>query len=246
MKRLLRIQYASNLHLEHYDKVAFQPILKPVAPILALAGNLGEPGRRAYRDLFHYCSRNWDHVFVVAGDQELKHPYRTADDQMAICKAITAEWPNVHFLNRTRVDREGLTFLGVPLIQKIADRKWIRAELSECKGPTVILTHQLPVRDLMSDGMDYECVTDCTEFIKPPVVALISGLATASRQVFWVAPDLTLVAGGVNPYDGTNYCRERVIEVGAGAGFDCGPALQSRASPEQNSPTAQKQSDAYA
>ena len=254
----MRIQYASDLHLEHFDKVAFQPILKPVAPVLALVGDLGQPGRRAYRDLMHYCSRNWTKVFVVAGNHELYHHEKTADQLMAECKAITDGFPNVHFMNRTRTEYEGVTFLGATLWTNltshedlaqaymndfrqirtapdqllvpadvtawhIRDRKWIQSELETCKNPTVILTHHLPLRDLIAykyhGHMLNSCfATDCTEFVRPGVAAIIAGHTHSARRVSWVTSDLSLVAGCVNPLgypgeEGTGYSRECVVEI---------------------------------
>jgi len=54
LRRFLRIQYASDLHLEHYEKTVFQIMLKPSAPVLVLAGDVGQPGRRSYRDFLYY------------------------------------------------------------------------------------------------------------------------------------------------------------------------------------------------
>lgn len=127
-KRLLRIQYVSDLHLELVDKTPFQPILKPNAPVLALAGDIGRPDRRSYEDFLHYCSRNWSAVFVIAGNHEFynskaadKWKYvphdsiQTVDERLAMCQSIAAKFPNVHFLNRQRADYGGIAFLGATL-----------------------------------------------------------------------------------------------------------------------------------
>lgn len=127
-RRMLRIQYASDLHLELVDKTPFQAFLKPIAPVLALAGDVGRPDRRSYRDFLHYCSRNWDAVFVVAGNHEFynskaKHEWRyvpstnieTVDQRLAGCQSIIDEFPNVHFLDRTRHMYGGVAFLGATL-----------------------------------------------------------------------------------------------------------------------------------
>ena len=127
-KRLLRIQYASDLHLELVDKTPFQPILKPIAPVLVLAGDIGRPDRRSYADFLHYCSRNWDAVFVIAGNHELYNstsadkwryllPYNihTAEERLSMCEKIADKFPNVQFLNRRRADYGGIAFLGATL-----------------------------------------------------------------------------------------------------------------------------------
>jgi hypothetical protein len=127
-KRLLRIQYASDLHLELVDKTPFQPILKPIAPVLALAGDIGRPDRRSYEDFLHYCSRNWAAVFIIAGNHELYNsnssekwryllPYNmhTAEERLAMCEEVADKFPNVQFLNRSRAYYGGIAFLGATL-----------------------------------------------------------------------------------------------------------------------------------
>lgn len=130
MARRFRIQYASDLHLEFIEKTPFQPILTPVAPFLALAGDVGRPDKRSYRDFLYYCSRNWQQTFVVAGNHELYNSRHsgnwhhmpiqsidTAGDRMKQCAEVAKEFPNVHFLNRGRYElpSEGVTILGATL-----------------------------------------------------------------------------------------------------------------------------------
>jgi hypothetical protein len=121
--RRLRIQYASDLHLEFAENFVGPTLLKPIAPILALAGDIGRPDKRTYRDFLQYCSNNWESVFVVAGNHEFYNsrvlqPKRRADtvaERLAAIDRITAEFSNVHFLNRRRVDVRGVAFLGCTL-----------------------------------------------------------------------------------------------------------------------------------
>jgi hypothetical protein len=122
LKRL-RIQYASDLHLEFAENVIGSVLLKPVAPVLALAGDIGRPDKRPYRDFLRYCSANWDAVFLVAGNHEFyntrtMHPNRRSDtvpERNMMIDAILAEFPNVHFLDRGRMDFRGVAFLGCTL-----------------------------------------------------------------------------------------------------------------------------------
>jgi hypothetical protein len=113
-KRALRIQYASDLHLEFLgDKPVFQTLLKPVAPVLVLAGDVGRPDKRSYKELLYHCSRNWDNVVVVAGNHE--YYGGVAEKRLEQCREAAAEFANVHFLERERVVRQGVTFLGCTL-----------------------------------------------------------------------------------------------------------------------------------
>lgn len=128
MTSRLRIQYASDLHLEFLEKPNFQEFLKPVAPLLALAGDIGRPDKRSYLDFLRYVSGAWADVFIVAGNHEFyntriaKHwrymPVGSVDtvpDRLNICQSLAEQFPNVHFLDRRRVDREGVAFLGATL-----------------------------------------------------------------------------------------------------------------------------------
>jgi hypothetical protein len=149
--RMLRIQYASDLHLEFVDKTPFQPILKPIAPILSLAGDIGRPDRRSYEDFLHYCSRNWVAVFVVAGNHELYNSksdaIHTVDQRLAMCESIAAKFPNVQFLNRRRADYGGIAFLGATLW---TDTRGVEAAAHRMNDYKMIYTgvgHNLTVTD---------------------------------------------------------------------------------------------------
>jgi len=106
--RIFRIQYASDLHLEFYDKLAFPLVLKPAARYLALAGDIGNPSTNLFRAFIDYAARNWDRVFYVAGNHEYyaqkpaaqwhhdrpKHMFETKE----IIKSVVAAYSNVHYL----------------------------------------------------------------------------------------------------------------------------------------------------
>lgn len=122
-----RIQYASDLHLEFGNGTAFESILKPVAPYLALAGDVGRPDQQSYSDFLKYCSQNWQQTFVIAGNHELYNDggnsegrkVDSAADRLLHCASISTHFPNVHFLNRGRyeLDCDGLklSVLGATL-----------------------------------------------------------------------------------------------------------------------------------
>jgi hypothetical protein len=119
----LRIQYASDLHLEFAENFVGPTILKPVAPVLALAGDMGRPDKPMYKNFLRYCSSNWDAVFLVAGNHEFYnsrtiHPARradTIDHRHAMIEEAIVEFPNIHFLDRGRVNFRGVAFLGCTL-----------------------------------------------------------------------------------------------------------------------------------
>ena len=120
----VRIQYASDLHLEFGDQASFQSIIKPVASYLALAGDIGRPDQQSYRKFLEHCSNHWQHTFVIAGNHELYNEggsgaggVYSAADRLKHCAQICREFPNVHFLNRDRfeLESEGISVLGATL-----------------------------------------------------------------------------------------------------------------------------------
>jgi len=239
--RRLRIQYASDLHLEKYGKntIDYSRILKPVAPVLALAGNIGNPAQKNYRELFNYCSRGWDRVFFVAGNREFYNtrdcdqwsmkplvPIDTVDQRIVQIEDIASNYPNVEFLNRARIDYEGVAFVGASMwensidddrhiairtesdprpaelqditIMGTRDHIWMHAALDACDRPAVVLTHH-----------------PCASMIRSPVSVLLTGHSLKASYVRWVLPD---IQWGMNPRGGpgeksTEYSRERFLEI---------------------------------
>ena len=119
------IQYASDLHLE-FRGPPFQSLLTPVAPVLVLAGDVGRPDKPEYRNFLQYCSRNWDHTVVVAGNHEFyndKTAIHTVKHRLGMCGTAAAEFPNVYFLQQGRKVIDGVAFLGATLWTDLRDAK---------------------------------------------------------------------------------------------------------------------------
>lgn len=70
LRKLLRIQYVSDLHLEFYEKAVFPLLVKPCAKYLALAGDIGVPNTRIWDSFFSYVNDHWEKVFYVTGNHE--------------------------------------------------------------------------------------------------------------------------------------------------------------------------------
>lgn len=131
MSSLCRIQYASDFHLEFYDKQAFPHLLRPCARLLALAGDIGRPDHRLYPAFFEWAHDKWDHIFVVAGNHEFynKKPYekwryappQTMEQRLDMCREICSKWPNVHFMEKDQVylPEYNTAILGTTLWTKI-------------------------------------------------------------------------------------------------------------------------------
>lgn len=128
-----KIQYLSDIHLEtHHNtsKAIFEKILKPSAPYLALCGDIGYPGTQLYEPFLEYCSKNFEHVFYIAGNHEyyndtkaikylktkqfieksvseeelrrisIRFPRKSPEDRAKQIRSICQKFPNIHFLDK--------------------------------------------------------------------------------------------------------------------------------------------------
>lgn len=134
----IRIQYASDLHLE-FDWIkskSLSTILKPCAPFLVLAGDIGSPVKSSYKEFLTECSKQWEHVFVVAGNHE-----RYGGIPVEKCREIidTIAEKNIHFMNRDRIDIDSIpvSFLGCTLWSDISgadNKERIRTGMNDCRS----------------------------------------------------------------------------------------------------------------
>lgn len=130
-RSLLRVQYASDLHLEILGAVPFPTILKPAAPVLALAGDIGNPCEPVYKSFLQYCSSHWDHVVLIAGNHEFynRKPAevwkylapQTVAERLEACRSVAAGFQNLRFLERERTDIGDVAFLGCTLWTDLSD-----------------------------------------------------------------------------------------------------------------------------
>ena len=71
----MRIQFASDLHLETRPKMTYRELLDPgVAPVLALLGDIAPLNHPNLRPFLEWCSEHWDTVLWIPGCLELLGP----------------------------------------------------------------------------------------------------------------------------------------------------------------------------
>jgi len=130
---MVKIQFVSDIHLEtHHNtsKSIFEKILKPSAPYLALCGDIGYPGAQLYEPFLEYCSKNFEHVFYIAGNHEFyndtkaikylktkqfieksvsedelrrisaRFPREPPEDRVKTIREICKKYTNIHFLDK--------------------------------------------------------------------------------------------------------------------------------------------------
>ena len=136
---VMRIQYISDLHLEHY-KIHTEEQLNPLqwikpdptADVLVLAGDIGNPHKTSYGLFLKWCSTNWPQVVIIAGNHEfyqegaggiVGRPGAETGTRLSpryealeVIQIITRHYPNIHFLDRGRFTvSPGVHILGCTL-----------------------------------------------------------------------------------------------------------------------------------
>jgi hypothetical protein len=172
----MRVQFASDLHLNVWPELAFEKILEPLAKNLVLAGDIGHPDSPRLRAFMKWCSLRWDTIFWIPGHHEMTDVWhlknRSFDDCLSHLRVCVAEFPNIHLLHRDAfVTDDGFVFLGCPLWARLSamseelsqdpitkditrhyeeDLKWLRSQIYHSELPTVIATHYPPTYTLLN------------------------------------------------------------------------------------------------
>jgi hypothetical protein len=152
----MNIQYVSDIHLEFHDKQnkgALSPemFVKPVAPYLALVGDIGIPELSSYKVFLQWCSKNWKKVFLVAGNHEyynVRCPVKTdmasKKEQIRLaCEGL----PNVHFLDCSSVyfPEHNVRILGCTFWSDIPDEIKQKALLYMNDARQILYENEMPL-----------------------------------------------------------------------------------------------------
>lgn len=115
--RKLTLQIVSDVHLEFRQNAARINSLKPVSPNLALLGDIGNPKTTEYQNFIKSCSRNFDNVFLIAGNHEYYH--HTIAEIDGFLRLFSQNLGNVHFLQNSAINLDGFKIIGCTLWSKI-------------------------------------------------------------------------------------------------------------------------------
>jgi hypothetical protein len=110
----MRIQIASDLHLEARAKDTFEKILEPAAPLLALLGDVAPLDHPNLRAFFEWCSARWETILWILGDVEFG---RAPDSATAVgeMRLFARAYPNVLVLDHeTLISSDGIYVVGLP------------------------------------------------------------------------------------------------------------------------------------
>lgn len=144
LRRMFRIQYVSDLHLEMYEKpTIFSDLVTPNARYLALAGNIGQTTSPVFRTFLSYVSDNWERVFYVSGNHEYyaplpaskwkHHAPRSIHDTHNDLRELVSVYKNIHFLDATSpsyfCEEENVAVVGSTLWSHVPDEQLVDAKL---------------------------------------------------------------------------------------------------------------------
>jgi len=118
------IQILSDIHLEfwpEYESISQLPPplnnLPVSAPILALLGDIGIPSLPLYENFISDVSKKFKLVLIISGNHEYYNGQ--IDEVDTLIHAIAGKFPNVQYLQRTKLEYQNLVFLGTTLWTEI-------------------------------------------------------------------------------------------------------------------------------
>jgi hypothetical protein len=118
----MRIQYASDLHLELWTKVTFDETLEPVAPYLVLCGDVAKLNAPNLRQFLEYCSERWKLIFWIPGNEEIWSYSNLEDYSLQKMREISSPYRNIKILYKDTFlleeNDEKLLLVGLSLWHK--------------------------------------------------------------------------------------------------------------------------------
>ena len=108
----MRIQIASDLHLELREKQTFEIFLEPAAPVLALLGDVAPLDHPNLFPFLEWIAERWETILWIAGDAELgNEDPRTAAGAMRL---LVRPFPNIQILDHeVMVSSDGVYVAGL-------------------------------------------------------------------------------------------------------------------------------------
>jgi len=98
----LKLQLVSDIHLELRGKLPTNyqiPPIKVCGNVLCLAGDIGKPHSKLYEKYLSICSKEYVHVFVIAGNHEYYDKKYSIQDTNNKIDQVCNKFTNITFLN---------------------------------------------------------------------------------------------------------------------------------------------------
>jgi predicted MPP superfamily phosphohydrolase len=170
----MKIKYFSDLHLEFLNNLNsnwIKSIIKLDADILILAGDIGYPSSKSYKNLLLEINAMFERVYLITGNHEY-YSNKSIEENNQIIRDIIKNnnLSNIKLLLNDFDDYKGYRFIGSTLWSKIVNPLYlitdfdyikdisiekynnlhkesvyfIEKTLSQTKLPVIMITHHLP------------------------------------------------------------------------------------------------------
>lgn len=190
----MRIQFASDLHLELRPKMTFREILDPSAPALALLGDIAPLGNENLRPFMEWCSEHWDTVIWIPGCLELLGG-NDMDAAVAKMRSIVEPFWNITVLDHEgMVSEDGVYIFGLPFWRFPRDGTAIWHPINYA----YVEAEPSPIRpDLMAQlyNSDIAWLQDKVRYMNEPVLILSHHGPTTwlQEEAFIGDPDRSII-----------------------------------------------------
>lgn len=164
-KRQITIQVFSDLHLNQLNPKDTIPPIIPEAKYLFLAGNICTLSHATFFPFLDYCSKSWEKVFLVPGNQEfysLKKNHGTLDFEYNL--KIGERYKNIFYLNNGKaslndtIDVYGSTLWSKPRFSRYEAKYFTDflniQQFSEKKKQNILIDYPF-VQNLSNKDADY-------------------------------------------------------------------------------------------
>lgn len=121
----MRIQYASDLHLELWLKTTFDETLEPKAPYLVLCGDVSTLNAPNLHAFLEYISERWKLIFWIPGNCEIWNYSNSVEISLQKMRDICSTYKNIKILYEStyllKDSAEELLIVGTSLWHKPRD-----------------------------------------------------------------------------------------------------------------------------
>ncbi len=152
----MRLQYASDLHLESWIHSTFEEILDIRAPVLCLLGDICPVPHTHLHAFFEWCSERWETILWIPGNLEIwSSGAKSVEDGVAAMRAAVAPFRNVEVLYKDRfLSEDGVFVLSCPLwniprpdmMLQVRGRIWAKADPPPTDKDLFLREYQANVR----------------------------------------------------------------------------------------------------
>uniref|UniRef100_A0A6C0KHD4 Calcineurin-like phosphoesterase domain-containing protein n=1 Tax=viral metagenome TaxID=1070528 RepID=A0A6C0KHD4_9ZZZZ len=112
----VRIQYASDLHLDQLTSYHLPDLIDPKGDVLILGGDICHIGKISqHLSFFKYVSANFQYVLYIPGNHEFYSDMYSMDELEKMVKKFFYTFQNVFYLNNSSIVIEDVLFTGACL-----------------------------------------------------------------------------------------------------------------------------------